>query len=355
MEILKILDFNQIKFMYKKTIEYLNLKMVYTSNVNNLFDLEKYSIKLTNFDIKTQYNYEIQYVEKRKIYNEFLKKLENKNYKDIFTHIDTFYKFYKMNNYKIYVSNNKGQDYIVIKKQKKIIIISGQRDKSRCLSYIIREIVRIDSENNKNIIMHSSCLEINNQNILIVGDSGSGKTTLLFQLLSKTDGKYISNDRTIIDENLRTYSFPLKIRLGVETVDNIESLTSYLAIKNITEVSNGKKIMYPLNIKEWKNQLNSSTIPIKKIIIPEILLKEENKIMEISQDEIKQNLEANCFTPNDPVWKNRWFREDYKNYDETIIKSKEKIIEKLIRNTKKIKLKFNGILDEKDLKKILEV
>ena len=71
MEILKILDFNQIKFMYKKTIEYLNLKMVYTSNVNNLFDLEKYSIKLTNFDIKTQYNYEIQYVEKRKIYNEF--------------------------------------------------------------------------------------------------------------------------------------------------------------------------------------------------------------------------------------------------------------------------------------------
>lgn len=260
-----------------------------------------------------------------------------------------------MNNYKIYVSNNKGQDYIVIKKQKKIIIISGQRDKSRCLSYIIREIVRIDSENNKNIIMHSSCLEINNQNILIVGDSGSGKTTLLFQLLSKTDGKYISNDRTIIDENLRTYSFPLKIRLGVETVDNIESLTSYLAIKNITEVSNGKKIMYPLNIKEWKNQLNSSTIPIKKIIIPEILLKEENKIMEISQDEIKQNLEANCFTPNDPVWKNRWFREDYKNYDETIIKSKEKIIEKLIRNTKKIKLKFNGILDEKDLKKILEV
>lgn len=266
MEILKILDFNQIKFMYKKTIEYLNLKMVYTSNVNNLFDLEKYSIKLTNFDIKTQYNYEIQYVEKRKIYNEFLKKLENKNYKDIFTHIDTFYKFYKMNNYKIYVSNNKGQDYIVIKKQKKIIIISGQRDKSRCLSYIIREIVRIDSENNKNIIMHSSCLEINNQNILIVGDSGSGKTTLLFQLLSKTDGKYISNDRTIIDENLRTYSFPLKIRLGVETVDNIESLTSYLAIKNITEVSNGKKIMYPLNIKEWKNQLNSSTIPIKKLL-----------------------------------------------------------------------------------------
>ena len=107
MEILKILNFDQIKFMYKKTIEYLNLKIVYTSNVNNLFDLEKYSIKLTKFDIKTQNNYEIQYVEKREIYNEFLKELENQNYKDIFTHIDTFYKFYKMNDYKIYVYNER--------------------------------------------------------------------------------------------------------------------------------------------------------------------------------------------------------------------------------------------------------
>ena len=340
---------------YVNILEYSNVKIMYFSNIQNLSEIKKYNINIIDNNKKNECYYNVWYLQEEAVYNEILNLLYGKIYKRLQVHTLTRYKCYNEANLNIYLSDNNNQEYVVIKKKNNIFIISKQNDKAQYLLYVIREIIRIISENNKSIMFHAACIEIREKDILIIGDSGSGKTTLLFQLLNKSNSTFISNDRTLIDINLKPLSFPIKIRVSLETIKNIYALEKYIELENITKILDGKTILYPLDIGNWKKQCKGMNNRIKKIIIPNIKLDIiSNNMKKIDKETAKIIIARNCYTPIDPEWKIKWFKEDYLFSNDEIVNFKKEIINKMISEIPIYQLNYNGILDNKILKKIME-
>ncbi len=354
------MDFTEIIKKSKSKVTQTNLltcvgvEILYYSNINNLEDLEKYNINIFKDIENDNYKYKIYFIEDIELYNEAFKVLENEKYKKIQMHSATKYKLYNDSEIRIYLSDNYGQEYLVIKKSKDIFIIAKQRDDSRCLMYVIREIIRLSAENQKNIILHSAYVQTEKNNILILGDSGSGKTTLLFQILDKRKSKFISNDRTLINGELKAHTFPIKIRIGVETINNIKSLYNYMKLKKLSDGAKEKVSIYPLDIENWKKQCAFKDNKISKIIIPHIQPNVINTVRKLEIKSAQKVIERNCYTPDDPEWKNRWFIEDYIFSEKEMINNKDTILKKLMEETNIYKLDYNGILDDEIFNKILE-
>ena len=352
-EILKICEYN---IKYENIIKLLENKVLCSSNVNNLIDLKKYSLNIISKNEKNndEFIYYIYYNIDIDLYKKALSSLKNKKFEMKQVHSKTKYNHYKDNNLQIYLSDNIEQEYLVIKEDKNIYIISKNKDESRCLLYVIREIIRIVSGNKKNIILHAGCVRNSKQNILIVGESGSGKTTLVFQLLAKADFEFVSNDRTIVDSDFRVFEFPIKVRVGFETINHIKTLQKFLISNNINKIENNKIILYPKDINRWKKQKKNDNCTIAKIIIPNINPNIKNNIERLSQYEAKRILEKNCYVLSDPEWQNKWFENDYFFTEKEIEQFKEKIIDGLVKNLNTYKLNYNGILDKNIINKILE-
>ena len=261
-DILKICKNNK----YINIIELLGNRVLYSSNFDNIADLKMYNISIAD-NCGDEFTYMIYYHKSEKLYGQALGLLEGKKFEIVHVHSKTKYRHYKVNNIIVYLSDNVNQEYLVIKIKKDIYIVSKRVDESRCLLYVIREIIRIINENKGNIIMHAGCIKHKNQNILIVGDSGDGKTTLIFQLLDKAEFEFVANDRTLIDRQLRVFEYPIKIRVGIETINNIKTLSEYMMLNGINKVEN-KVILYPIDVKRWKIQRNYPIDKINKIIIP---------------------------------------------------------------------------------------
>lgn len=358
MEIKEILKICEHNIKYENIIELLENKVLYSSNVNNLIDLKKYSLNIITKIEKNNNNefiYYIYYNIDINLYKKALSSLKNKKFEMKQVHSKTKYKYYKENDLQIYLSDNIKQEYLVIKEYKNIYILSKNKDESRCLLYVIREIIRIVSENKRNIILHAGCVRNSKQNILMVGDSGSGKTTLIFQLLAKADFEFVSNDRTIVDNDLRTFEFPIKVRVGFETINHIKTLQKFIISNNINKIEDDKIILYPKDINRWKKQKEKDdNKTITKIIIPNINPKIKNNIEKLSQYNTKIILEKNCYVLDDPEWKNKWFEKDYFFHENEIEKFKEKIIKKLVKNVRTYRINYNGIVDNNIINMILE-
>lgn len=347
MEFKEILKKCEHNIKYENIIELLENNVLYSSNVNNLTDLKKYSLNIItkNENNNKEFIYYIYYNRDINLYKKALSSLKNKKIEMKQVHSNTKYKYYKENNLQIYLSDNIEQEYLVIKEYQNIYIISKNKDESRCLLYVIREIIRIVSENKKNIILHAGCVRNSKQNILIVGDSGSGKTTLIFQLLAKSNFEFVSNDRTVVDCDFRTFEFPIKVRVGFETINHIKTLKKFIISNNINKIEDGKIILYPKEIKRWKKQKKNDNCSITKIIIPDINSKIKNNIEKLSQYKTKIILEKNCYVPDDPEWLNKWFEKDYFFSEKEVEEFKEKIINKLVKNVRAYKINYNGIVD----------
>lgn len=352
-DILKICEHN---IKYENIIELIENKVLYSSNVNNLTDLKKYSLNIItqNGNNNDKFIYYIYYNIDIDLYKKALSSLRNKKFEMKQVHSKTKYKYYKENNLQIYLSDNIEQEYLVIKEYKNIYILSQNKDESRCLLYVIREIIRIISENKRNIILHAGCVRNSKQNILMVGNSGSGKTTLIFQLLAKADFEFVSNDRTIVDSDFRVFEFPIKLRVGFETINHIKTLQKFIISNNIDKIEDGKIILYPKDIKRWKKQRKNDNHTITKIIIPNINPKIKNNIEKLSPNKAKIVLERNCYVLNDPEWTNKWFEKDYIFNEKEIEEFKEIIINKLVKNVRTYKINYNGILDNNIINTILE-
>ena len=352
-DILKICEHN---IKYENIIELIENKVLYSSNVNNLTDLKKYSLNIItqNGNNNDKFIYYIYYNIDIDLYKKALSSLRNKKFEMKQVHSKTKYKYYKENNLQIYLSDNIEQEYLVIKEYKNIYILSQNKDESRCLLYVIREIIRIISENKRNIILHAGCVRNSKQNILMVGNSGSGKTTLIFQLLAKADFEFVSNDRTIVDSDFRVFEFPIKLRVGFETINHIKTLQKFIISNNIDKIEDGKIILYPKDIKRWKKQRKNDNHTITKIIIPNINPKIKNNIEKLSPNKAKIVLEGNCYVLNDPEWTNKWFEKDYIFNEKEIEEFKEIIINKLVKNVRTYKINYNGILDNNIINTILE-
>ena len=100
--------------------------------------------------------------------------------------------------------------------------------------YIETEILQ--SKMNDIIIMHGSCIMLNEIPIILIGKSKSGKSTAILKMLHYFfNSKFITDDFLVIDTNKRKVipiSMPLHIRNGILETEKLDN-TQYFAINKL--------------------------------------------------------------------------------------------------------------------------
>ena len=108
MEIKEILKICEHNIKYENIIELLENKVLYSSNVNNLIDLKKYSLNIISKNERNndEFIYYIYYNIDIDLYKKALNSLKNKKFEKKQVHSKTKYNQYKENNLQIYLSDN---------------------------------------------------------------------------------------------------------------------------------------------------------------------------------------------------------------------------------------------------------
>lgn len=200
---------------------------------------------------------------------------------------------------------------------------------------IIREYCLRNAENNGGMMLHAASASVDGKGILICGNSGDGKTTTLCSLLLHANANYISNDRTILNiknDEIIASPFPLAMNLGIGTFQALQNKINleYQNLKRKPDLTDKYEDIFQ---KDWNNEFiieanwirkdkiqlttsevekafdckSSNSTPVKLMIFPKLSSgREKLKIYPIEYKEIKELIEKNIYTPNDPDFKNEW-------------------------------------------------
>lgn len=215
--------------------------------------------------------------------------------------------------------DDSGTPNLVYDNGQKMIFLSveGHFD-YKLLARTIREIAYRRLESNGYVCVHSSAVQLNGKGVLIVGDSAAGKTTLSLSLCRFFDGKYMTNDKTLIkDINGDLYATPFSaaVRLNYGTLNTLRMEDHFdkwnLKIKRPTDQSDWKEFngVHKLNLlpKEVNEILGFDVLASTKIdyvIYPKINMNLKEYIIE--HKAIEDVLKRNICTPDDEQFPQDW-------------------------------------------------
>lgn len=256
--------------------------------------------------------------------------LDNKIDEKIMNHITDFHYCHQYNaaNEQVNIYYNEKKNYFIVRRQNSFYILYDYvcKKRSSLSLYVIRELIYRECENSGSICLHAASCRIENKGIILVGAPGAGKTGLLLALVEENNAIFISNDRILIDHNLRLTSIPMPIRISVESIKSSRVLHNFIMnnskmlcrkqniqieeIARFDSKSNKDKIeLSPLEISKCfsTNCLNTSSLDA--IIIPEFNSQHGDfiEISTIDKEVAKNYLRQNCYTPQDPLWIEPWF------------------------------------------------
>ena len=262
------------------------------------------------------------------------------------------HKEYVIDNLLYYIELN--NEYICLKQDEKdyqIIVKNNNNISANWINRLIREIYLREKENNKYNFMHANGIEINGNGILIIGKNGSGKTTLTVKFFEQFENtKFLANDRILINKFLEMDYFPQATTLKIGTIKNSYNLSKYFKENKILE--NRKNIMYSNAIDEDKCNISLNEITkifpkvqviskshINLIIIPKFEMQcNEPIIINLSDEEKKNILLENDFTPYDTeTLRKTWIKKRVYG-DEELIENRDIILNELINKVPIVKL-----------------
>lgn len=346
----------KIKYDYfLESREYGIKFLIYSQSKKELDYLNDY---LTERTANFEETIKLYYLENINIFNDILKSLKNINYKIIQTFFNKIHYQYliKLSN-KVFIEIYKSEkdDYFIINWNKNIILCNKIKKNNHLLLYIYREVVFRYFENNNYIMLHGACFENNKKGYIICGKSGSGKSTFLISALENSR-YFISNDRTLISENLIVNSLPMPLRITLGTIYNNSKLKKFIVTnfdflkrdnpfskENILAEKIPLKEKIEITIKEIENcyhKIGNNFIELEAIIIPEFdKNREEEEIELILKEDALKELLNEKYTPNDPLWISDWV---YKRDSDVfkLMSFSEDILKKIISKTKIFKIKF---------------
>lgn len=266
-----------------------------------------------------------------------------------------------------YKDNNKflidTKDYICIKNSDNDYkVFAKGKNSIKGLSWIIRELLIRELEDNNYYCMHGTGLEIYDKGILLLGSSGSGKTTLASKINEiNTPQKYVSNDRVFIKNGIMHY-YPLSIKYTMGTIKNNKGLSNYFITNNILEKQ--KNINYydssfktkcdiPLTDinKVFPNVENVSKEKIDLIIFPKI--DDSLSIKELTDEEKILKLNEYNFTPYDIETKREEWLRFRKLPLQEIEKNKELFNKEIISNIPILEISYPLSLNRDNIEKVL--
>jgi len=239
--------------------------------------------------------------------------------------------------------DDSGTPNLVFNNGQKMIFLSveGHFD-YKLLARTIREIAYRQLESDGYVCVHSSAVQLNGKGILIVGDSAAGKTTLSLSLCRFFNGKYMTNDKTLIKEmngNLYATPFSAAVRLNYGTLNTLKMEDRFdewnLKIKRPTDQSDWKEFngVHKLNLlpREVNKILGFDVLASTKIdyvIYPKINMDLKDYIIE--HRAVENVLKRNICTPDDEQFPQDWLDCRTISYEKLQINA-DNVIEKIFQ------------------------
>ena len=355
----QIFNLNDFSYTTHINLKYGDASFDYNSTQNDLKKIDDYFFEKTkdlNFDYKVYHIYD------KALYENIKELLETKKYRLITPHVINSYKMYTENKHKIFVSNEKGQDYLIIQNNCTFYLIEypDPNNKTSYLMYLFRDIIRTHYENLGGFIFHSAAVVKNQRGIFMTGVGGAGKSTLTFNLISLLDFKFVSNDRTFMTRDNKLTSFPMKIAIGKGTIGNNNLL--YDCIKNNEKLISAyskcfefydKVAFIPMELSQSFDMSQHSKENNFDIILFPYFNQNINSIEQVHRKESRKILIEACCSIKDPVWLKPIFKLHKKNKKERCRNALNKIDE--ILNTKPFyRLNYTKDLDAEKLYELLK-
>lgn len=285
-------------------------------------------------------SYAINYIEDEHEYEQVNKKLTNK--KKII--------FYGEEEKEKQIIDNKvflvDENSIIINEQGNFTIIGKNEKAKRTIIYLIREAIYENYILNKNLVLHSAGIELNDKGYPLIGHSGAGKTTLLMELINKLDANYITNDILVVNDNDKLIAsiLPLRIANGSISRFSDESFTNTKA-KSKYEIDRFIK---------WFNCEVKSDVPLDKILLPHYTIDGRLEIEEVPSADAFDIIIGQTMNIFDPVRPYMWVNEFEK---EAILKTYDinDKVAKLVDNHKSFSIIYGNNINSNEREKVLRL
>ncbi len=297
-------------YVLSGNLSYGDLSFNYNSTSSDLSELNQYRFDF-NRNKKDDNAYTINSVFDAKLYDAILKMVVNRNYTIKQTHISDTYKFYDYKGMRVIVPVAKWYDFLIVNNGKTVSIVSKKNDYS---IFILRDLIKSQLENDGGVLFHSASAIKDNHSMMVIGDKGAGKSTFAFGMADAFDYQLISNDRTYLGNDNALTSFPIDIRLGRGTINHNNKLKKMIdgAPKFKEEFASleddaDKITVFPYDINQTIPMINGSNgVKLSCIILPQFDKQLESGNLHVStpkdMDYVRQVIQNNCLTPNDPIW-----------------------------------------------------
>ena len=238
------------------------------------------------------------------------------------------------------------ENSIIINDRGKFTIIGRNNKARRAIIYLIREAIYENYILNKDLVLHSAAIELDDKGYSLIGHSGAGKTTLLMELIAKLNSNYITNDILVVNKNdeLIASILPLRIANGSITRFSGESFPD-----------EKEKHRYEIDqFVDWFNCQVKTNVPLDKILLPHYDKNGRLEIAEVPPKKAQRIITEQTMNISDPVrpymWVNEFEREDVlKEYD---INDR---ISKLLDNHKVLSIIYGDSINPKEKDKVLRL
>ena len=230
------------------------------------------------------------------------------------------------------------------------------------LSWIIRELLIREMEDNHYFYMHGTGIQIDDKGILLLGNSGSGKTTFMTKL-NELDipEALVSNDRVFVKNRMMHY-FPIPVIYAMGTARSNNRLDDYFKRTNALTIRRGKNYATCLDQQKCDVPLTDISLifphiknidksSIDLIIFPRIA--ETEQCSYLSKEEAKRRLEETNFTPDDRECERKEWLRPRKISLKEIERGKEKLHEDLIEHVPIVEMNYTIHSSSLDLAKVL--
>ena len=174
---------------------------------------------------------------------------------------------------------------------------------------IIREFLYRKNEDMGKVFMHAAACEYKDNGFLILGNKAAGKTSLLNYFLNE-GANYIANDRAFTkdsDAQIMIEGFPIPMRISYETVEKLNCKFEDVKYFRRQSENSDKLLITPFELSKIYQIRTVYSSPLNMVLVPEIVLQSDKLSIEpIGDDEYKNILIRNCYTPFDESRTQEW-------------------------------------------------
>jgi hypothetical protein len=182
---------------------------------------------------------------------------------------------------------------------------------------LVREAMLRTYEDAGGVIFHAAGVDVGGVGVMVCGPRGAGKTTVTAALLRTTGADLLSNDRLILHQGDHLVAVPLPVPTARGTIEAFPELNQ-LASRAMTGAAKlgrmpadfGSTVKHAFTAREFAQAFQADLVAasaLRLILVPQLTdTSEPARLRHLSEDDARQIIGANCFTPRDEFWVQPW-------------------------------------------------